>query len=73
MTKLYLLKEKHLHYLKINMNLHLKMFNIQNKSRLKSDKHSLIKDDNGNIYEVENFIYLIGKKTLKGKKCKCII
>ena len=34
---------------------------------LKSDKHSLIKDDNGNIYEVENFIYLIGKKTLKGK------
>ena len=34
---------------------------------LKSEKHSLIKDDNGNIYEVENFIYLIGKKTFKGK------
>ena len=33
---------------------------------LKSDKHSLIKDDNGNVYELENFVYLIDKKILKG-------
>ena len=42
------------------------IFYSKNEKFINSKKLS-IKDDNGNIYELENFFYNIDKKTLKGQ------
>jgi len=45
----------------------------RNKSELSSNKKTSVKDDDGNIYKIDNFLYEVESKTLKGKNAKIYI
>ena len=45
----------------------------KNISELSSKKKTNVKDDNGNIYKLDNFIYEVKSKILKGKNVEVII
>ena len=45
----------------------------KNNNFLKSKNKSTIKDNKGNVYKLENFVYEIDNKILKGNKHKSFI
>ncbi|MDC0438795.1 organic solvent tolerance protein [Candidatus Pelagibacter sp.] len=45
---------------------------FKNTKDLLSQKKTIVEDDNGNIYELNNFTYNIEKEMLKGKKVKVL-